>query len=257
MKSQFALKMMFAASVAALGVVPAAHADTNANNAYGIDAHLESETVLSHFGPLADVSHVNNGPYDKTISVATVNEDAPIAAGTLPPYFFIDAKTMSSEVKNTLGVDTVYTQSNASVGRATLTMNINPPPGVEIPIPYPALLVKTSGVSSQASYSNIVVGPTSVTGSATIQSLKITGTLLDKTVTYSGDAPPNTVIYDGPHVTITLNRQLQEGTVVCSPGCAIETTGIRVSAIEIRLHNAQVDGHTISGRIILGGTVAE
>jgi hypothetical protein len=239
-------------SIAALCAAPA-WAESS-NSAAGIDAHLSSEVVLSHFGPIAGVSHVNNGSaYDKTVNVAKVNENAPLATGTLPPYFFIKASTLTSEVKGSgIEVDAHYTQSNTSVGRATLTMNINPPPGMEIPIPYPALWVQSTGITAAANFNSIAVGPTEATGSSSVKSLNITGTLLTAPVTYSGEAPPNTVVYDSPTVTITLNKQVQEGVISCSPDCVFTPTNIEVTAVDIDLHHAMVDGHKISGRIAVG-----
>jgi hypothetical protein len=248
MKHQFVLGLSFAALCAA-----PAWAES-ANSADGIDAHLESENVVSHFGPIAGVAHINNGSaYDKTVAVAKINEHAPIATGTLPPNFFIRSSGLTSEVKGSgIEVDAHNTHSSSSVGRATLTMNINPPPGVEIPIPYPALLVESKGIAAQANFNTIAVGPTEATGSSSVRSLNITGTLLSAPVTYSGEAPPNTVVYDSPTVTITLNKQIQEGVISCSPDCVFTPSSITVTAVDIELHKALVDGRKVSGRIAVG-----
>jgi hypothetical protein len=225
----------------------------SANNAAGIDAHLQSENMLSHFGPVAGVSHANPGPYDKTITVAKIKENAPIATGTLPPNFFIDAAGLTSEVKGSgIEVDAHYTLSNSSVNRATLTVNINPPPGMEIPIPYPALLVESAGIISHANFNTIAAGPTNATGSSSVHTLNISGSVLSAPVTYSGAAAPNTVIYDSPTVTITLNKQVEEGVISCSPDCGFTPSNITVTAVDISLHRAVMDGRKISGDIALG-----
>ncbi|HSZ73950.1 MAG TPA: choice-of-anchor P family protein [Rhizomicrobium sp.] len=229
-----------------------------ANDAFGIRAGIFSETVLSHFGPIGQVSHKNNGAYDKSTSVAHVNEVNPIATGTLPPYFFIEAKGLSSEVKdNGIAVDTTSTSSSNSVAHAKLTININPPPGMAVPIPYPALLVQASGLSTQANFTTIVTGPNTAASSSSIGSLRIMGTLFSSPVVYSGSAPPNTVIYDGPHVTVTLNKVAEEGTLVCTPDCALKPSSIAVEAVNIRLRNASIDGHTINGDIVLSRAAAQ
>ena len=237
---------------------PAAWA-SGANTATAIDAHLETQGTLSHFGPLGSVSHANTGrAYDKTIAVDKINEHAPIATGTLPPNFFIKASGLSAEVKGSgIAVDATYTQSNASLDHASLFLNINPPPGMEIPIPYPALWVQSKAIASQANFNKIAVGPTSATGSSSVHALNITGTLLPTPVTYSGAAAPNTVVYDSPTMTITLNKQVEEGVISCSPDCVFTPYSIAVTAVDIELRKAMVDGRKVTGDIALGRAEAQ
>jgi hypothetical protein len=253
----FSLPILTAGALCAFAW-PAA-AGQPANSAFGIDTKFQTKGLATELGPVGFVSHNNTGAYDKSIHVAKVNEDAPIVSQPVPPTIFINASGIDSHVHSSgFGVDSEVTQANATVDHASLTLNLNPPPGSAMPIPFPALQIQGSGIVSQANFNTIAVGPTTATGSSSVRSLKIIGTLVGTSpLTYSGSAPPNTVIYDSPTVTITLNKQVQAGLISCTPDCVFKVYSITVDAVDISLNKADVDGHKVSGDIVLSESLAQ
>ena len=92
-----------------------------------------------------------------------------------------------------------------------------------------------------------------------MKNLKIFGSLVGtSTLTYSGSAAPNTVIYDSPTVTITLNKQITEQVITCTVpgGCVTKVYAITVAALDISLNKANIDGHKVTGDIVLGQSEA-
>ena len=242
-------------------VLPVAAQTTNsANSAFGIDTRFETKGMATHLGPIGFVSHNNSGAYDKSVHVGSVNENAPIVAQPVAPTIFINASGINSEVKSSgIGVDSETTQASASVDRAALMPNLNPLPPSGLPFPQPYLQVQSSGVSSQANFNTVFPSFTSATGSSSVRSLKIIGSLVGTSpLTYSGSAPPNTVIYDSPTVTITLNKQIKEEVITCTlpGGCVTKVYAITVDAVDISLNKADVDGYKITGDIVLGESQA-
>ena len=263
MKPRDCTLKMFSPAALAMGALcafvwPAAAAQP-ANNAFGIDTKFQTKGLTTELGPIGFVSHNNTGAYDKSVHVSKVNEDAPIVSQPVPPTIFINASGINSHVQSSgIGVDSEVTQANAATDHASLTLNLNPPPGSEMPIPFPALQVQGSGIVSQANFNTIAVGPTTATGSSSVRSLRIIGTLVGTSpLTYSGSAPPNTVIYDSPTVTITLNKQIQSGLISCTPDCVFKVYSITVDAVDISLNKANVDGHKVSGDIVLSESLAQ
>lgn len=103
----------------------------------------------------------------------------------------------------------------------------------------------------------------SVEGSASFGSLSITGSLVgSKTITYSGSAPANTVLYKSPTstvnqtpaVTITANKQIVDGLISCSPTCTFTPDSIEVHALDISLNNALILNRPVTGDIVLGNS---
>jgi len=248
-------------AICALALPAAAQTANSANSAFGIDTKFETKGMATRLGPIGFVSHNNNGAYDKTVHVGSVNETAPIVAQPVPPTIFINASGINSEVKSSgIGVDSETTQASTSVDRASLMLNLNPPPPGSVPVPQPYLQVQSSGISSQANFNTVFPNFTSASGSSSVRSLKIIGSLVGTTpLTYSGSAPPNTVIYDSPTVTITLNKQIEEEVISCTEpgGCVTKVYAITVDAVDISLNKADVDGYKVSGDIVLGESQAQ
>jgi hypothetical protein len=175
------------------------------------------------------------------------------------PTIFINGSNISSEVKNSsIGVDSETSQATASVGRAALMLNLNPPlPTAVVPQPYLQKSGKNS--TSTANFNTIFPNIYSAFGSSSLQNLRIFGSLIGSTVvTYSGNAAPNTVVYDSPTVTITLNKQVESGIISCVPDpCTFKVTSITVAAVDISLNKAMIDGHEVTGDIVIAQAQAQ
>ena len=95
----------------------------------------------------------------------------------------------------------------------------------------------------------------SISGDASFHSLKVTGALLGgDTLTFSGNATPNTVLYSSSTVTITLDEQ----TLLLPPAAASGIIGptITTDAIDIHLNHATFAGQTITGNFDIGQSSA-
>ena len=64
-------------------------------------------------------------------------------------------------------------------------------------------------------------------------------------------APRNTVLFQSATVTITLDEQVQAGLVTCDLTCHFNPVGITTDAIDVELHNANLEGHAVSGHIVV------
>lgn len=262
----FALRISPLISPLAMGAlcvfaVPASAQTVNStNSAVGIDTHFETKGMATHLGPVGFVAHNNNGAYDKSIQVNKISEVAAIILQSPPPSVFLYGSNIHSEVKNSgIGVDSETSESTASVGRASLMLNLNPPPPTAV-VPQPYLQVTGANFTSSADFSTVFPSFTSASGTSSVQNLKIFGALVGTSIlSYSGSAAPNTVIYDSPTVTITLNKQITEELITCTvpDGCTTKVFGITVAALDISLNKANIDGHKVTGDIVIAQTKAQ
>jgi uncharacterized protein YqfA (UPF0365 family) len=67
------------------------------------------------------------------------------------------------------------------------------------------------------------------------------------------------VVYDSPTVTITLNKQTESGVISCpvSGPCTFNVTSITVAAVDISLNKAMIDGHKVTGDIVIAQAQAQ
>jgi hypothetical protein len=257
----FALRISpLALSALCAFAVPASAQTDSTNTAIGIDTHFESGGMRTHLGPVGSVAHNNNGAYDKSVHVNSVSENAAIISQSPPPTIFLNGSNISSEVKNSgIEVDSETSEATSSVGRASLMLNLNPPPPTAV-VPQPYLQVTGKNFTSSANFNTVFPSNNSAFGTSSLQNLKIFGSVLGSTVvTYSGSAAPNTVVYDSPTVTITLNKQTEAGVISCSVSgpCTFNVTSITVAAVDISLNKAMIDGHKVTGDIVIAQAQAQ
>ncbi len=109
--------------------------------------------------------------------------------------------------------------------------------------------MEATGIHS-GSDSSFVFGPNegSLSGDASFHSLTVTGALVGgNTLTFSGNAAKNTVLYKSSTVTITLDDQ----TLLLPPAATSGIIGptITTDAIDIQLNHAKFAGQTITGEL--------
>jgi hypothetical protein len=260
----FALRIspLALSALCAFALPASAQTTDSSNTALGIDTHFESGGMRTHLGPVGAVAHNNNGAYDKSVQVSKVTENAAIIAQSPPPTIFINGSNISSEVKNSgIGVDSETSEATSSVGHASLMLNLNPPPpSANVVEPQPYLQVTGANFTADANFSTVFPSYTSATGTSSVKNLKIFGSLVGtSTLTYSGSAAPNTVIYDSPTVTITLNKQITAQVITCTEpgGCTTKVYSIMVAALDISLNKAMIDGHKVTGDIVVAQAEAQ
>ena len=98
-------------------------------------------------------------------------------------------------------------------------------------------------------------GESFLNGDASFHSLTVTGALVDgDTLTFSGDAAPDTVLYKSSTVTITLDEQ----TLLLPPAATGGIVGpsITTDAIDIQFNHAKYGGQTITGNFAIGQSSA-
>jgi hypothetical protein len=152
-----------------------------------------------------------------------------------------------------LGVDQIGANGTADLSSANLlltdTVGLTGPTVL-------GLSVAATGVHSDSN-SSLVFGPNRgfLAGDASFQSLTITGALVNgRTLTFSGDAKPDTVLYSSPTVTITLDEQ----TLLLPPATTGSVIGPMIStdAIDIHFNGVNLIGNTISGHFDIGQSSA-
>jgi hypothetical protein len=125
-----------------------------------------------------------------------------------------------------------------------------------LPLSILGLSVKATGIHSDSN-SSFVFGPNegSLSGDASFHSLTVTGALVNgDTLSFSGNAAPDTVLYKSSTVTITLDDQ----HLLLPPAAASGITGptIITDAIDIQFNHAKFAGQTITGDFDIGQSSA-
>jgi hypothetical protein len=150
-----------------------------------------------------------------------------------------------------LGVDEIGANGTADFSSAhfLLTDSVGTGPTVL------GLSVAATGVHSDSNSSFVFPDRGFLAGDASFHSLTITGALVGgRTLTFSGDAKPDTVLYSSPTVTITLDEQ----RLLLPPTATGGVIGPMIStdAIDIQFHDAKLLGNTISGHFDFGQSSA-
>lgn len=245
----------------ALLALPAAAATSTtqlgAPNAFGIEANLVVDDVQSQLGAIAYVQGSGAGPYDNKVSVGRENDVIALYPANPAPSLFVFGQGINSQVQSSgIQLDSISTSAASGIDSISLSLNLNPPPpGV---VPGPLLNVMATGIRSNVNYAQVFPSEASASGGAQFNTLTIIGSAIGgATLNYSGKAKPNTVIYETPNVTITLNKQIRTGIVSCSPGCSFTLTSVTTIAVDVSLYKAPWYGHKITGDIALGESHAQ
>ncbi len=224
------------------------------STAQGADVQFQSFGFGGELGPVAAISGQPSGKYDASTTVAAFDESVAMTPFTPTPTVRLSAKGLTAHVvASGFGVDSRSSEGDASVADAKLTMKLG-----SVTTATPFLTLSARGLASSASYVDVVPHASYAVGKATIGALTITGALVGgATLSYSGDPPANTVIYDTPFVTITLNRQMKVGVISCSPKCIFQVSHIDVAAVDVEFHKVILAGKPVTGDIVLADASAQ
>ena len=179
------------------------------------------------------------GSYDDSIAVPPLVPS--MAIEPMVANFTAQAKTLSSHVASRgIQLDFVSTTGQSKVASANLQI-VGPISDTLVEL---FLSVDATDETDSASYSKVFPNFVTITGSASFGSLTIGGSLVGgRTINYSGSPSPNTVLYQSPTVTITVNQQIKVGLISCSPNCEFTPDSLIVHALDISLNNALMLGH--------------
>jgi hypothetical protein len=230
------------------------------STAAGIDAQFQSGGVGTTFGPIAAVAGPPSGKYDASVSTPLVSGRVALAAENPTPSFYVSATSVKSHVSGSgVAVDFRDSEGDEQLATANLSLNLYPPPpaAAGLPTPYPPLMITASEVVSTAEFSVVYPATAIAMGATHFGVLTLSGPLVGgKVLKFHGQVAPNTIAYQSPAVTITLNRQIKAGIISCVPVCTFTPVGIAVTAVDVQLNNAEVYGAKVSGEIRLGHATA-
>jgi hypothetical protein len=259
------VRMTLAACALALGAAHGAPAATlDSSNADAFSARFVMHGYSASLGPVASVSGAAPPAYYKGASLPSFGAVLHLPAAAVPvfgPAFYVDLGPLNDHVSgSTIGIDNYGSTANSKITSANLALNLDPlPPGQ--PVPVPPLQIAATGVQASASFNVVVPQLPSTSGAASFTSLSVSGSLVgDKTLTYAGTPPSNFVLYRSPQVTIVLNEQIVDASVVTcivNHGCIVIPGGISVAAIHVSLTDAPVFGKLITGGFSLGEAAAQ
>ena len=228
------------------------------STAAGFEAHLTSGGIHTDVGPFALALGQNGGVYDSSAALAGENQIVPILPLNPTPSLFVNIADMKAHVYSTgIQLDSETTEGDAAANAIAVALNLNPlPPGVVHPQPF--LQITANSVKAKASLGIVFPAATTAIATADIHGLTIFGSALGfSAVHYTGSAPPDTIVYDTPTVTITLNKRMEAGIISCSPGCTFRVTSLETVAVDIDLHKAVWNGKKVSGEIAIARASAE
>jgi len=220
----------------------------------GLSVQLAFDGKAAHVGPTARVRGSAEPAYDQTANVARLDRTLSLEPGNpFNPTLRVQASGIHTEAASRgMGIDSISATGTTDIGSADFVLTDNPlsPGGI---LGLLGLSVSMSHVHAAAEYAHVYGANRSfVTGGASFGSLNLGGALIGKTLTFSGDAAPNTVLFSSPTVTVTLDRQTVSDLISNGLTKTLTPEGITTQAIDISLHNATLFGKSVSGDIIVG-----
>jgi hypothetical protein len=224
--------------------------------------NLDADGFTTTFSPFDLVSGAAPPAYDYTRTLAAFDKTYDLTPAEANSPTLDQANSLTLEMQAThmvdtassagIGVDSIGANGAANLASANFVLADN----LLSTLSVLGLSVEASGIHSDSN-SSLVSGPNEavLSGDASFQSLTVTGALVGgKTLTFSGDAAANTVLYSSSTVTITLDAQ----TLLLPPAATSGIIGpsITTDAIDIRFNDAKFGGHTISGDFAIGQSSA-
>ncbi len=247
------------ASIAAailLGVGMPAMAAPTASGAFGLKASFTVDGVTTGIGPLDALSGSAPPGYAKSATIGPIQKLIHIAPGKTPiPVMALNVSSIRTHVASSgFQIDSASAEGDATVKGLDLSLTLDPPPPGG-PFPQPFLRVTIGKIVSTASMSQVFPQVPAATSTATFSDLAISGSLIgDQPISLSGDVPNNTVIFQSPTVTVTLNGKFLAGLITCDPKCTFKPVTLSASALDIALSGARLDGKAVSGDIVIGAS---
>ncbi len=229
-------------------------ASAASSSAYGISAQFTSGGKKTGLSPLDPASGSTPPNYSKSATLGSVQQIVRITESSVTPALVVNAASLRSSVAGGFGIDTISANGNATIKSLNLSLMLYPPPPTTtLPEPQPFLEISATKVQSNANYSNQVPITPTVSAGAILSGMTISGSLVDnKILKFSGSPAANTVLFNSPTLTITLNQQMPAGVISCSPNCTFTPVAIKEQAIDIVLNHANLFGRIVSGEIGIG-----
>jgi hypothetical protein len=235
-----------------LGLLAAEAASAASASAIDLTADFTTDGIGTSIDPVNELDSGASSTYDKTKSIKSYSKVLVLTAdGGSPPALTIDTLAERSHIKGGFGLDTDSAAAAASVASINLKLAPYTPPNSGV-IAAPYLQITATKISETANYDLIAIVPsrTTVSSVGMIDTLTITGPLVGgKTLKFSGSPKENTILYQSPTVTITLNQKITDALISCSPRCISSLYNANAAAIDVRLNNAKLGARKVSGNI--------
>jgi hypothetical protein len=236
-----------------VGAEPNESVDAASSSAFGMSAEFSvdggGETGLAPVGFLGDAAPP---AYNDSITVAKLDQQVVIATGsTSVPALNVTASGITSTVSSPgIEIDSISATGKSKVD--SVSMQLMSEATVSDLADLVELSVTASNLTSSSTYDLIYPSTISASSRVNIGKLTISGPLIGgRTLTFSGDAAPGTILYQSATVTVTLNRRVEAGIISCGPTCLFTITDFTTAAVEIDFDNLKLDGDKISGSIVL------
>jgi hypothetical protein len=224
-----------------------------------LSGSLQVGKHITSFGPVGEVAGTAPPAFHDTKKIGAFDHGYDLNPPLLlSPTLVVDTTNLVNTATSPgIGVDTLSASATAAIGSATISLT-------DPLVASPVLL----GLSASATFirsgssASYVFGPNQgfLAGDASFGSLTISGSLVGfKTLTFSGDAAPNTVLFQSSTVTITLDKQtLSDFLPPVAAGAVppVSPNRITTDALDIQLNNASVGGQLVTGDIRLGESSA-
>ena len=253
------------AAVLGLASGPAVAQEGPQSTAVAVTAKFVAGGVASEIRPIAAVSGAMSRTYDSSQTVAQVGEDVAMAPGDPTPTLSVTGDRLTSHASaRGRGVGARESLGENTLADLRLVLAARSSDGHGGNAASPALVIETREFAASAYFNSPAATRSAAIGLMNVGSLSITGRLVgDATLKRSGQIAPNTVVYNSPQVTITLNRQVESGAVTCDDEDCAETPlaagigVIQVVGVDIQLHGALVGATRVSGQIRVGQAIAQ
>lgn len=251
------MKIQIACAAAALVASPAFAASTPQSAAQAFDAKITSSGVATEVGPFTDVAGQGGNGYQESATGVPENEAVSLLPLNPTPTLYLNLGVVKASASSTgIQLDSESWGAKAEVDSVKAAINLNPLPPSG-PFPQPFLNITAKKVSAQSGLSIVFPSTETVSNSAKIGSLVISGSAIGATTLHYGGSPAvNTVIYDSPTVTITLNARVLGGVITCPP-CMFTPHLIETDAVDIALNKAPWRGNKYTGHIVIGRALAK
>jgi hypothetical protein len=226
--------------------------------AYALSVDFTFNGVTTQYGPVASVAGSAPPSYDQQDAVVRVSDTLLLdPSNPINPILQIGATDLSARAASPgFGVDFISANGQTNLASVGLVLTNNPAPLLGIPSIL-GLTLSGTDVRSQADFSVVFPNRAFAAGSASFGALTLGGALIGSTLTFSGNAAANTVLFSNQTTTVTLDQQSVANLISCTvgAGCISSPVGITTDAIDIRLDNANLFGGTVSGDIVIGQSI--
>jgi hypothetical protein len=253
-----ALALAIAGLAAASVAAPASAQGMPASSAAGLYGLLASQGTGTATGRIGSTSGHGAATYSRYASVPLFSEALGIISkGNLIGEMALVTSGIVAHASST-GTKGATVQTEADTSVASVSVQLTLLPTTAVPTPAPLLTLTASNVTASVTDTRTLPAVSTPVGTASFGALSLSGSLVGgKTLTFSGVAPANTVLYDDAYMTVTLNQQVVTGSIDCTPTCQFVPQSMTANAIAVQMHKEPVAGKPATGDIFIGMNEAQ